>query len=130
MLRRWWEGVWGEGKHSDADQGAAEESRLIDAAKKHDEDMWRAVDLLKSYLPQVTGENPVLFVPRWDAPPIHIIRVGDLISHLKEPLLVEAISERPAEARKPAAIQALNGLREVMAARLIPGHCDHCPPKC
>ena len=122
QVRGWWQ-------QSQAVQGGS--PLLIDIAKEHHADLQEALRLLKDYLEPIAGEVPLLWLPPCEPTPMGKIHVDDLQSHLEDKDLIDAIdlatTEGPPEPRKTAAVEALRRLREVLAGRLIGGHCRHCP---
>ena len=104
---------------------------LIDSIRRHREGLWRVMALIKEYLEQVAGEISSLELQPWCLPPMDVIRLEDLFSHLAKPDLDRAFQQAtcdgPSDRRTDAGRLALQLLREVLATCQILGSCSHCP---
>ena len=55
------------------------------------------------------------------------IRFEDLLAHVADPAVNQAITEGPEVERRAASRIALDSLREILAMRHFVGNCRHCP---
>jgi hypothetical protein len=103
------------------------------AVQQHYEDINTGLNLLKIYLEPLAGEGPEGEILAWEPQPMDTMRVEDLLAHVADPALNEAvdraITEGPEVERRDASRIALDSLREILAMRHFGGNCKHCPSR-
>jgi len=127
-----YQGWWKE-LADDLNQGTdyQEDDDLIrEGRRRHHLDLERALNYMKVYLEPVAGGIPDNLLELWDPQEMDLIFVENLLSHLGDTHLPDAIRqatvEGPRAPRREAAQVAIDLLRDLLASRRFSGHCQHC----
>ena len=125
--------VWWKELADDLNQvaGNLEDDDLIkEGRRRHHLDLERALNYMKVYLEPVAGGIPDNLLAFWDPQEMDLIFVENLLSHLEDTHLPDAIRqatvEGPRAPRREAAQVAIDLLRDLLASRRFSGHCQHC----
>lgn len=98
--------------------------------RRHQQDLERALNYMKVYLEPIAGGIPDDLLAPWDPQGMDLIFVENLLSHLEDTNLPDAIKqvilEGPRAPRREAALVAIDVLRDLLASRRFGGQCRHC----
>ena len=95
-------------------------------AKRHGDFLLQAVEFLKNYM----GQASQMVNARWMPTEVDEFRIRDLLSHLTNPELEEAIrvatQDPPHDDKRGAAQTSLGILQHVLLRGVTSGQCEHC----
>ena len=95
-------------------------------AARHNNYLIQAVEFLKNY----TGQASQIVNARWMPTDVDQLRIRDLLSHLQNPELEEAIrvstQDPPHDDKTTAAGAALGILQHILLRGVTSGRCEHC----
>ena len=98
--------------------------------RRHQQDLERALNYMKVYLEPIAGGIPDDLLKPWDPQGMDLIFVENLLSHLEDTNLPDAIKqatiEGPRAPRRESAQVAIDVLRDLLARRRFGGRCQHC----
>ena len=124
----WWKELSDDLEQVD---GTREDADLIkEGRRRHQQDLERALNYMKVYLEPIAGGIPDDLLAPWDPQGMDLIFVENLLSHLEDTNLPDAIKqvilEGPRAPRREAALVAIDVLRDLLASRRFGGQCRHC----
>ena len=117
----------GQIKRFGLEQKAVAEQMVAEQVRRHSEFLMQAVDFLKNYMGQASQfENT-----RWMPTDVDELRIRDLLNHLQDQELEEAIQVATQEStyddQAGAAQLVLGKLQHVWLGGITSGKCEHCP---
>ena len=126
--RGWWKELSDDLEQVD---GTREDADLIkEGRRRHQQDLERALHYMKVYLEPIAGGIPDDLLAPWDPQGMDLIFVENLLSHLEDTNLPDAIKqatiEGPRAPRRESAQVAIDVLRDLLARRRFGARGQHC----